>query len=332
MSAPGTEVARRQEQAVGTRSPLGLHNGVIAPDRWAMFGRMAHVMANTDFAPKGMKGKPDAIMAALLYGDSLDLHPSVSLSDIFIVDGKPGISGALMLAKIRTGGHKVWFEEIRDEQGRYLGSRCIGQRLVAKTVNRRKVMEVEEQDEWSYTLEDATRAGLIKEGMDKRAAWYKTPEVMCRWRALAQLARFLFPDVFRGQAVYTPDEAQEAAYAEQAAVNGSREATPPEETDDIEIEWGAEDEPDLAMWLIELVDAANQTVEGSHRPRKVQAMLAGLNTTERRQVAEDLEKFIVRNGGEVPTGALDSTEADPEEEIEEAEFTAAGEDDEVPFA
>ena len=120
---PGTELV---QQAPGTRAPLALHNGVIAPDRWAMFGRMAHVVANTDFAPKGMRGKPDAILACLMYGDSLALHPSVSLTDIFIVDGKPGVSGALMLAKIRESGHKVSFETLRADDGTYIGSRCIG--------------------------------------------------------------------------------------------------------------------------------------------------------------------------------------------------------------
>jgi hypothetical protein len=33
-------------------SALPLYNGVISPDRWTTFGRMAHAVANTDFVPK----------------------------------------------------------------------------------------------------------------------------------------------------------------------------------------------------------------------------------------------------------------------------------------
>jgi hypothetical protein len=74
-------------------------------------------------------------MACLVFGDSLGLHPSTALKEVFVADGKVGISGALMLALIRNAGHKIEWEEITTENieqtvlgDGFVGWKCIGQR------------------------------------------------------------------------------------------------------------------------------------------------------------------------------------------------------------
>ena len=96
-----------------------------------------------------------------------------------------------------------------------------------------------------------------------------------------------------------------------------------------EVEWG--DDPVLAERLAELFAAANATVPDSYRPRKVQAMLAGRSEGERRQIVLDLVTFIEQNGGVVPSEPADSTVDDPNEEIEEAEFTTIEPDRQEPL-
>lgn len=298
----GQEIAQRQMNA-----PIPLHNNVISPDKWTTFGRIAYAVAKTDFVPKDLRGKPEAVMACLLYGDSLGLHPSVALTDIYIVDGKPGVSGALMLAKIREAGHRVKFKWVLDEQGDRIGSTAYGQRIVRKTVGRRIVEEVEDEDEWTYTLEDATAAGLYPNSSPK-AAWTKTPMVMCRWRALAQLARFLWPDLFRGGSVYLPDEAEEAADANRRNRNGAQ--TQAAASEDGGIEYG--DDPALAAWLVALFAAANEIEDGVWLPKKVRLALKGKEQSERETLAGEVVAWIEERNGIVPS------RPEPEEEIEDA--------------
>lgn len=277
------------------KPPIPFRNGVMAPDKWTLFARLANTVANTDFAPKGLRGSPESIMACLVYGDSLGIHPSVALKEVYMVDGKPGISGALMIAMIRRDGHKLSFKTLRDEQGNFVGSVCHGKRMVYKVVNRKTVGEVDEEDEWQFTLDDATRAGLYPATSDK-AAWRKYPEVMCRWRAVAQLARFLFPDVFAGGAVYIPDEVDEAYYSERAIKNGSPVASV--EGDDA-TDYG--DDPDLAAWLIALFAAANEIEPGRFLSKKVKLLLKDKTQDERATLAIEIAEWIAEQGVDPPS-------------------------------
>jgi hypothetical protein len=300
------EVAVRAPAATPARPPLPLYNGVMSPDRWTMLGRIATTTADTDFVPKGLRGKPGAVMACLLYGDSLGLHPSVSLTDVYVADGKVGISGALMLAKIREAGHKVKFETLRGEDGSYVGSTAKGWRLVEG--------EIVDEDEWTYTMEDARRAGLYPNSSPK-AAWMKSPEVMCRWRAVAQLSRFLFPDVFRGGSIYTPDEAEEVAYSERISRNGSApgaDAPPAAESQEGEPEWG--DDPLLAAWLLALFAQANEIEDGVWLPKKVKLALKGRTQPEREEFAVGLAAWITEHG-QVPAERPVETEQVADEDV-----------------
>lgn len=304
---PGTAVATRAESKV----PIPLYNGVMSPDKWTLFGRIAQTVHDTDFVPKGLRGKPAAVMACLMYGDSLDLHPSVSLRDIYVADGSVGLSGALMLAKIREAGHKISFEELpRDEDGAYVGVKCIGKRMVYKQVEGETVAEVDEEDSWSYTMADAERAGLYPNS-NAKAAWMKIPEVMCRWRALSQLARFLFPDVFRGQAVYTPDEAEEIADSDRRARNAGREGGAAEGE---EIQYG--DDPLLSAWLIALFAAANDAEPGIWLPKKQALALNGKTQADREELAVTIAAWMHDRGLDVPERPTE----DDEETAQEGEI------------
>lgn len=300
--ATGNEVATRQ-----SNKPIPLYNGVISPDKWTTFGRMAFAFADTDFVPKDLRKKPNAVLACLVFGDSLGLHPSTALKEVFVADGKVGISGALMLALIRNAGHKVAWEEITnpDEPGLlgdgFVGWKCTGFRMKGK--------KVEDEDAWTYTMEDAKAAALYPNSNPK-AAWMKTPKVMCRWRALAQLARFLFPDVFVGQAIYTPDEAEEAAEANRRVVNG--EVQGDGEADAESADYGSD--PLLAAWLLALFGVANEIEGGVWLPKKVRMALKGKTQEERETLATQVAAWIEERGGVVPPRPVE------EDEAEDAEF------------
>jgi hypothetical protein len=168
----------------------------------------------------------------------------------------------------------------------FIGWKCTGQRI--------KRGKVTDADSWTYTMEDAKRAGLFPNSSAK-AAWMKTPKLMCRWRALAQVARFLFSDVFVGQAIYLPDEAEEAAYSDRLNRNGSPQQGGENEN---AIDYG--DDPLFASWLIALFAAANEVEPGIWLPKKVQMALKGKSQAERDALANEIVAWIEERNGIVP--------------------------------
>jgi hypothetical protein len=64
------------------------------------------------------------------------------------------------------------------------------------------VSQWEELGEFTYAIEDAERAGLVKEG----SSWVKYPQNMLFARAISSGVRLYCPDVFNGNLVYVPEE------------------------------------------------------------------------------------------------------------------------------
>jgi len=164
------------------RSSSFTPGGPISAAEWSAYAEIGATIGSTEFVKKELRGKPPAIMACLLYGREQGIGPMTSLQEIDMIDGKPSMSAALMLAKIRAAGHSV--SGTMSDQGAVIrGKRHDGDEM-----------------EFAFTLDMARRAGLTG-----KQAWQKYPEAMCWARCVSQLARVLFSDVFIG-ATYTPEE------------------------------------------------------------------------------------------------------------------------------
>lgn len=142
-------------------------------------------IASTDFVPKALRGNLPAILACVATGRALGLPDMAALRSIHVVDGKATFSAELMVSLVRRRGHSI------------TGSVGEGK---ATVVGRRGDNDDEITVTW--TLDMAARAGLA--GKDN---WKKYPEAMLWARAVSQLCRMLFADVFAG-ATYTDDEAE----------------------------------------------------------------------------------------------------------------------------
>lgn len=143
-------------------------------------------IANTEFVPKGLRGSPVKMLAAVMYGREIGITPMQALSNIHIIDGKPTPSAEMLTAKIRQSGHRMRAVAMDDKSCTVLGERV-------------EDGEVVETMEFTYTIDMAKRANLT--GKDN---WKKYPEAMLYWRAASQLARMFFADCLIG--FYTPDE------------------------------------------------------------------------------------------------------------------------------
>lgn len=152
-------------------------------------------LARTEFVPKEMRGRPEAVAAAILLGDELGLGPMEALSHVHVVEGKPTPSSELMRALILRAGHEVWVEEATDSR--------------AVVAGRRRASERVDRVEW--TLAQARTAGLVR----PRSAWQTYPRPMLVARATAELARRMFPDAIGGLS-YLEEELSDSPAATEA--------------------------------------------------------------------------------------------------------------------
>jgi len=151
--------------------------------------RTLEKIMGTDFVPKGLKNRPEAILAAVLTGREVGLGPMASLRGIDIIEGNPSLAGQSLCALIWSAGHRLHDLEATNEKATVKGERIENGEVVAtQTV--------------TFTMADAERAGLAG-----KFNWKSYPRTMLRWRAVTEIARFLFADIDMGTKVtYSPDE------------------------------------------------------------------------------------------------------------------------------
>lgn len=147
---------------------------------------LADQIARSDFAPAGLRGKPEAVMAAMLQGHELGIGPMAALAEIGVINGKPCISAKLMRALVQRAGHDLWFEAKTNTKVTICG--------------RRKDWPEDRVAKVTWTMDDAKMAGLSG-GQNYR----KYPRAMLAARATGELCRDNFADVLGGLS-YTPEE------------------------------------------------------------------------------------------------------------------------------
>lgn len=138
---------------------------------------LAEVLAPTEFVPKQLRGRPEAIAAAIMYGAEVGIGPMQALASIAIVDGRPAPSAELLRALVFASGGEIWVEDSSGTRVTVAGRRVGSPNTVTVT----------------WTMEQARAANLAG-----KQNWRQYPRQMLTARATAELARLLWPDVVKG--------------------------------------------------------------------------------------------------------------------------------------
>jgi hypothetical protein len=150
-------------------------------DGWAAVlpavGDLAGKVAQTEFVPDAMRGKPAVVAAAILYGRELGLEPMTSLRSVNIIKGRPALTAEAMRAMVLAAGHDIRFQEMTS-------ARCV-------IVGRRRGQD--DTTTVTFTMDDAKKMGV---GGGQQYA--KMPRQMLAARATSELCRLIFADVIGG--------------------------------------------------------------------------------------------------------------------------------------
>ena len=149
--------------------------------------RLGTALCGTEFVPASFRGKPDAAAAAILAGKSLGLDPMNSLSNIFVVQGRPAMYARTMVALVLSAGHDIRRTSATPEAVTILG--------------RRKGQA--EWQEFTWTIDRARQAGYLS-----NKKYTSDPIAMLTAKAQAEACRTIAPDVLTGVAAYSVEDVE----------------------------------------------------------------------------------------------------------------------------
>lgn len=161
-----------------------------SPVEWEAMRAVAKEIAKTEFVPKELRGRPEAVLAAIMAGREIGIGPMEALRQIHIIDGRPVFSASLMLSLMRRGGLAI------------LRSESTMEHAFIHAVRRDTGEEAEV--EWTYA--EAEQIVSAKGGrLVEKDNWKNYRADMLWARCVGRLARRLGSDLLGGM-VYSSEE------------------------------------------------------------------------------------------------------------------------------
>ncbi|MCW2768160.1 MAG: hypothetical protein JWO11_4119 [Nocardioides sp.] len=176
--------------------------------------RLSKALAMAKMMPDGLQGKPSDVLALMLYGQDLGLTPMQSIQGIYVVKGKPQISGQLWIALAKQRGHRV-FVPCRDcgdapEKHPAAGHAYVRDHDATRCTIKVVRGDTGEMHAETFTIDDARTAKLLTNDN-----WTKYPKRMLLWRAATDCLRFLAPEIALGFYTWGDDVTDDAPAVEQ---------------------------------------------------------------------------------------------------------------------
>jgi hypothetical protein len=132
-------------------------------------------------------------LVKILAGKEIGVTPFQAMTNIHIIQGKATMGANLMAAKVKGSGKYDY--RVMD----LTGETCS---ILFRQRDSLGENGWADLDKFTYSLEDAKRAGPVKTG----SSWEKYPQNMLFARAISSGVHIYCPDVFNGNLVYLPEE------------------------------------------------------------------------------------------------------------------------------
>lgn len=140
---------------------------------------LATTLAKTEFVPSSYRGKPEAVLAAIMMGAELAIGPLQALQGIAVINGRPCVFGDLALALCQR--HPDFVDCIETFNAQTMTATC--------TVKRKGFQDITRTFSWA----DAQRAKLTS-----KDTYQSYPQRMLPMRARSWALRDRMSDVLRG--------------------------------------------------------------------------------------------------------------------------------------
>jgi hypothetical protein len=184
--APAPVPAAESQSLSPSNLPLDLEN--LSLNQINFIGQ---TMAKSGMFPDVTDGAK--ALVKILAGKEIGVTPFQSMTNIHVILGKATMGANLMAAKVKgSGKYDYRVMDLTNETCSILFKQ------------RDSLAEGGWADlgKFTYSLEDAKRAGLVTTG----SSWEKYPSNMLFARAISSGVRIYCPDVFNGNLVYVPEE------------------------------------------------------------------------------------------------------------------------------
>lgn len=163
---------------------------IITPETTSQLERTAKMLASSSLVPRQLQGKPADVFLIILTGAELGMPPTAALRSIYVVQGKPVMSAALIMRLAKNLPECEYFGMVESDD--------------TKATYKTKQRGSDSYESLTFTIEQAKKAGLTS-----KDNWRKHPADMLRARCIAKLARAVYGEVFGG--MYEQDEAEDFA-------------------------------------------------------------------------------------------------------------------------
>jgi hypothetical protein len=223
--------------ATQQKAPVSLSRPLTDIDQaW----RLANALSQSSLLPDALRNKTADVLTIVLYGQDLGFSPMQAIQAIYVVKGKPFLSGQTWIALARQRGHHNAFvackhctapPEQHDEtdghryEADHDATRCSFTVIRGDTGARHTE---------TFTVEDAKTAKLLSNDN-----YTKYPKRMMLWRAATDTMRVICPEIAMGFSVegeFPAPEIEEPETALALAVDARTEpATEPDEVHDADV-------------------------------------------------------------------------------------------------
>jgi hypothetical protein len=162
-----------------TRTDLGLF-----VEQARQVHQIAQALADTAFVPASMRGKPQEITGAILFGRELGMDPMTALQTVNIIQGRPTLTANAMRGLAMAAGVQFKLQEATQ-------TRCVMSAIAPG------------QRDWTtvtWTIDQAQRLDLLK-----KDNWKNQPGAMLIARATSQLCRLVAANILIGSPYSTEE-------------------------------------------------------------------------------------------------------------------------------